>query len=369
MKRLLCIVGGMNVGGAETFLIKVYRNLDKTQYQMDFAVAIEGEGAYDDEIRALGGKIYHITPKSRGFIKNFFDIKNIVKKEQYKHVLRTSQHSLSALELLAAWLGGASTRVFRSSNSNTASKSKKQSLLHKICCFMPHYFANVRIAPSTEAAEFMFGKYCIKKGRAKIINNGVDLSVYRYDESSRIDIRRELGIPDSALLVGHIGRFNQQKNHIFLLEIFKSILSTNKNAFLLLVGKGELETSIRENVAKMGLEEHIIFTGIRSDIPSILSAIDVFVMPSFYEGMPNTVIEAQATGLPCVIADTITKEANITGLVNYMPLGCANSWAEKVLSVVDSERVDTHSSFIEHRYDITSVADDFVRLVFTDENN
>lgn len=365
MKRLLCIVGGMNVGGAETFLMKVYRNLDKTQYQMDFAVSIEGDGTYDDEIKALGGKIYHITPKSKGVIKNFCDIKKLVKKEQYKYVLRTSQHSLSAMELLAAKFGGAKVRVYRSSNSNTASVNKKQLWIHRLCSFMPKWFANVRIAPSTEAAEFMFGKECVKKGSAKIINNGVDLSVYRYDKNSRMEIRQELGIPDAALLVGHVGRFNQQKNHIFLLEVFKSILNINGDAFLLLVGKGELEKSIRERAQMLGLEGHIIFAGVRSDIPSLLSAMDVFVMPSFYEGMPNTIIEAQATGLPCVIADTITKEANITGLVEYLSLEeDLNTWSKKIQGFYKNDRCNTKQSFLEHRYDIQNVTKEFVATVF-----
>ena len=165
-KRLLCIVGSMNVGGAETFLMKIYRVLDKTRFQMDFAVATNTEGVYDKEIVSLGGRIYHITPKSSGIIKNYNSIKHIVKEKKYKYVLRTSQHSLSALELLAAKSGGAKIRVFRSSNSNTTTGSNKQLILHNICKFMPMLFANIRIAPSTKAAEFMFGKDCIKKGNA-----------------------------------------------------------------------------------------------------------------------------------------------------------------------------------------------------------
>lgn len=364
MKRILCIVGGMNAGGAETFLMKVYRDMDKTKYQMDFAVAIADKGYYDDEIIALGGKIHHVTPKSLGFIKNFNSVREIVKKNGYRYVLRTSQHSLSALELLAAWLGGAKVRVFRSSNSNTTSGSKKQMLLHKLCGFMPKRFANVRIAPSTEAAEFMFGKGCMKKGRARILHNGVDLGVYHYDADSRKRIRQELNVADNALLIGHVGRFNQQKNHSFLLEIFKEIHSMNKNAVLMLVGKGELEATVRAKAEALGIAEHIIFTGVRSDVPQLLSAMDVFVFPSLYEGMPNTVIEAQATGLPCVIADTITREANITGLVTYLPLEEPQVWAQKALESFDMQRADTKQAFIDNKYNVESVVEDFVNLVW-----
>ena len=367
MKRLLCIVGGMNVGGAETFLMKVYRNLDRTQYQMDFAVAIEGVGSYDEEIKSLGGRIHHITPKSTNVIKNFYDIKNLVKKEGYDYVLRTSQHSLSALELFAARLGGAKVRAFRSSNSNTTSGSKKQMLLHKICAFMPKCFANVKIAPSTEAANFMFGEKSVTKGRAKLLHNAIDLSVYRYNESERKEIRKELGISETATVVGHIGRLSQQKNHAFLLKVFKDIYTKNENTVLLLVGKGELEANIRNQVAALGLEDRVVFTGVRSDVPSLLSAMDVFVMPSFYEGMPNTVIEAQATGLPCVIADTITKEANITGLVDYLSLKTpTDQWATVVLSKASKLRRDTKEDFVAAEYEIDSTVRKFVQLVFGD---
>lgn len=367
MKRLLCIVGSMNAGGAETFLMKVYRSLNKKEYQMDFAVAISEKGHYDDEILSYGGRIYHIIPKSLGFIKNFNSIRKIVKENQYRYVLRTSQHSLSALELLAAWLGGAKVRVFRSSNSNTTSGSKKQMLLHKMCSFMPKWFANVQIAPSTEAAEFMFGKGCVRKGRAKLVQNGVDLSVYRYDENSRKEIRRELGVPEDTLLVGHVGRFNQQKNHMFLLEVFRKIHQKHPKSVLVLTGTGELEQQIREKAGALEITDCVIFTGVRSDVPQLMSAMDVFVFPSLYEGMPNTVIEAQATGLPCVIADTITREADITGLVQYLPLTAATeTWADAALAAIGT-RQDTKEKMTAAGYDIHSQVQRFAELVFNEK--
>lgn len=366
MKRLLCIVGGMNVGGAETFLMKVFRRLDKTKYSMDFAVAEKGKCAYDDEIESLGGKIHRITPKSESFSKNFSEIKKLVRDEKYDYVLRTSQHSLSALELFAAKLGGARTRVFRSSNSDTGVAGKKSVILHKLCKFMPRNFANVRIAPSTEAADFMYGKGSVAKGKANLLNNGIDTDIFRYSEQDRQDIRRELSIENDLVFV-HIGRFNYQKNHKFLLDIFAEIVKQRPCAKLLLVGKGELEEDIRTKIEKLNLSGNVIITGVRSDVPAILSAADAFIMPSFFEGMPNTIIEAQATGLPCIISDSITKEANITGLVKYLPLSnSAEQWANECLAAVASERKDTKPAFIANKYDIDSVVNEFIRLVFGD---
>jgi glycosyltransferase involved in cell wall biosynthesis len=364
MKRLLCIVGSMNAGGAETFLMKIYRQLDKTKYQMDFAVATEKEGFYDKEILQMGGKIFHITPKSVSAVKNFNSIRDIVRDNRYNYVLRTSQHSLSALELLAAKLGGAKVRVFRSSNSNTTTGSKKELTLHKICKFMPRAFANVRIAPSTEAAEFMFGKGCIQNYKAFLLHNAIDTNIYQYSTEARNRIRKELGI-ESEFVIGHVGRFNQQKNHKFLIEIFVQILQKKPNSKLVLTGVGELEDKIKQQVYEYHIEDKVIFTGVRKDIPQLLSAFDVFLFPSLYEGMPNTVIEAQTTGLSCVIADTITKEAVITNIVYQVSLQeSVQSWADKVLQVGQSKRMDKSKEMKEKGYDIIAVTEEFIKLVF-----
>ena len=355
----------MNAGGAETFLMKLYRCLDKSEYQMDFAVGAVGEGFYDEEIQKSGGKIYHITPKSAGALKNFKDIKRVVKENGYKYVLRISQHSLSALELLAARLGGAKVTAFRSSNSDTTTGRKKDVFLHKMCRFMPKKFADVRIAPSTEAAEFMFGKDCIKNGKAVILHNAVDLNTYNYNEVSREKIRKEFGLSEKTV-IGHIGRFNRQKNHSFLLEIFAEFLKLKPDSVLMLVGGGELEEQIKSKAEKLGIADKIIFTGVRDDVPSLLSAMDAFVFPSFYEGMPNTVIEAQAAGLPCVISDRITREADITGLVKFLPLESPEKWAEETLRVITAERETPVDSFKENKYDIESVVGQFTNLIFAD---
>ena len=369
MKRLLCIVGSMNAGGAETFLMKIYRIIDKTKYQMDFAVGMSERGVYEDEIERLGGKVYRIVPKSQGIIKNYNSIRELVNRENYKYVMRISQHSLSALELLAAKQGGASVRAFRSSNSNTTTGSRKDLLLHRLCQFMPKQFANVRIAPSTEAAEFMFGKGCIEKKKAAILCNGLDLGLYKYDSNSRCQIREELGLHD-CFVIGHVGRFNQQKNHNFLLEVFKKIKNDEPKAKLVLVGIGELKDSVIKRAKELGLDKDIIFTGLRNDVPKLLSAFDMFLFPSLYEGMPNTVIEAQACGLQCIISDTITKEAKLTENVIFLPINDGpDKWVEAVRNLREIRNYDRNSigqTLVDKGYDINLVAKEFVSLIFHD---
>lgn len=155
-----------------------------------------------------------------------------------------------------------------------------------------------------------------------------------------------------------------KKNHAFLLDVFKAYSCKNGNSVLLLVGKGELEPAIKEKASELGILDRIIFTGVRSDVPALLSAMDVFVFPSLYEGMPNTVIEAQATGLPCLIADTITREADITGLVHYLPLDSADAWASYIANLPQETRTTPIQKFKENCYDIESVTEQFVKLVF-----
>lgn len=365
MKRLLCIVGSMNAGGAETFLMKIYRKLDRDKYQFDFAVAIKEKGFYDDEIISMGGKIFHITPKSEGLLANFFSIKELVHNERYRYVLRTSQHSLSALELLASQFGGSKVRIFRSSNSNTTTGSKKQLLIHSLCKFMPLCFANVRIAPSTEAADFMFGKGSISKGKAVLIKNGIDFNYYKYNVKKRNEIRKELNI-ENKTVIGHVGRFNQQKNHDFLIHVFNEYLKINNNAILILVGIGETQDKIRKMTEELCIQNKVLFLGVRNDIPDLLSAMDIFIFPSLYEGMPNTVIEAQASGLPCLISDNITKEAKLTPNVEYLSLKCgAEEWAIEASKISNTSR----QNMLPSEYDISFVVSTFVNTVFGIEDN
>ena len=180
----------------------------------------------------------------------------------------------------------------------------------------------------------------------------------------RCRIRSEFGLSDDTTIIGHVGRFMTQKNHAFLLEVFSEYLKINGKSILMLVGGGELESAIKQKASELGISDKIIFTGVRSDVPALLSAMDVFVFPSLYEGMPNTVIEAQATGLPCLIADTITREADITGLVHYLPLGDAGTWAHLVAELPQVKRETPIQKFEENGYDIETVAEQFVKLIF-----
>lgn len=364
MKKLLCIVGSINQGGAETFLMKICRNLEKKKFAMDFCVMSSGKGKYEDEILSLGGEIYHITPKSENPVKCFLEIRSLVKKNRYESVIRVSEHSLAVIDLIAAKCGGAEKLVMRSSNANSG--SMKSRVLHKIFNFLPRIIPNVMIAPSRKAAEYTFGRRNIEKGKVIFLQNGLSVENFSFDKEIRNSLRTELGIEDK-FVVGHVGRFQEQKNHKFLIDVFKEIAIQKNNAILVLVGgNGELLEETKEYVKTLGLADKVLFLGNRSDVNKLLSAFDVLVFPSLYEGMPNVVIEAQASALPCLISDTITSEADITGLVKYYPLEkSSKEWAdEAVKHSMEFERRSYSREFFDAGYTIDAVTKKFVELVF-----
>lgn len=367
MKRLLCIVSSLNTGGAETFLMKLHRTIDTNKYQMDFCVMSDGKGVYEDEILSRGGRIFRAHRKSKNPIKCFNDIRRIVKDNGYNYVMRVNENSLSVIDLLAAKAGGAKVLAMRSSNAGTM--SRLNNFLHKLFMFLPKTVPTVKIAPSVEAAEYTFGKGSMERGEAHMLRNGLDFDAYKFNHDTRIALRAELGIED-CLAVGHVGRFSAQKNHEFMIDVFHCIYQKRNDAKLLLAGVGELENDVREKVKILGIEDKVVFLGRRSDVPELMSAFDVLLFPSFHEGMPNVVIEAQAAGLPCVISDAITSQADITGLVKYLPLNVsAEFWADEVLKTASSdERENTHDKFYNAGYDLNAVTDNFIRLIFEGES-
>ncbi len=361
MKRILCIISSLNAGGAETFLMKVARVANPDEYQLDFVVSEEG-GIYTDEVLSRGGRIFYVPTRHESLIKALCGIKKIVKENNYSNVLKLGNRPNSVLDLVAAKLGGASNLAMRSCNALTG-LSKIQKCEDAIFRVLLNRITNLKLAPSELAAIYTFGRKQVVKGNTTIIHNAVDCSVFHYIEEDREKVRQSLKIPLNALVVGHVGRFSKQKNHEFLLRTFKEILNRHDTAFLLLVGEGELETKIRKLAAELNIENRIVFAGLRRDIPAILSSMDVFVFPSYYEGMPNTVIEAQATGLPCLISDSITSEANITGLVKYLPLTLdASMWAEKVDSLIQQKRESTREQFVQSGYEINAVSRKFFNM-------
>lgn len=365
MKRLLCILNSLNAGGAETFMIKNLREwVKEKEYIIDFIVATSTPGYYDNEVRSLGGIIYNIPLHTRHPIRAFRCIKKIVKENNYKYVLKLCNTPIGIFDLLAARSGGAKRIGVRSCNAITNEKLFRRIInsilrkpLNKMCDF--------KIAPSDLAATYTFGD----KEEVVLINNGLDIDMYKFDYAYRLAIRKEFQIEDK-FVIGHVGKFGNQKNHYFLIDFFAKLLEKENNCILLLIGDGELKDKIKEYVKKRNIENNVIFAGVRKDIPQLLSAMDIFVLPSFYEGMPNCAIEAQANGLECFLADTITKQADITGNVKYLPISDEKIWVKALSAYINrksNERARDMRKLISNSgYDIKFVSEKLKAIIFED---
>ncbi len=362
IKRLLCIVSSMDRGGAETFLMKLYRKLNREKYQFDFCVSNSKPGFYDEEIKNMGGKIFVVPAKSKSIIKSYKAIKKIVKQERYNSVLRTSQRALACLDLIAAKNGGAKKLIFRSSNAGVT--SKKEQYINRLFGFLPKIVPNVKIAPSTEAATFVFGKKAVENNKVFIMHNCLDYNLFKFNTEIRNKIRKQLNI-ENKTVYGHIGRYNIQKNHKFLLNIFNCIKQKDKNSILLIIGEGELEEQIKNEIKRLELENNVLMIGAQKNVNEYLMAMDTFIFPSFFEGMPNVIIEAQATGLPCVLSNTITKEAKITNLLTYVSLDeSAETWSNIAMEKSKIVRKDFENEFKQKGYIIEEKIEEYVGYLF-----
>lgn len=333
---------------------------------MDFVVSGDTRGYYEDEIERLGGRVFRITRKTKDFSAYRRELFDAVRVDGCPSVLRIGSDAFSALDLWIAKKAGARKLSMRSSNASDG-KGSLGMLFQKALRRPLTSVADVKIAPSDLAAEYTFGPKAVRNGEIRYLRNALDLDAYAFSAERRSAVRAELGIDADALVVGHVGRFAHQKNHDFIIEAFAKLLNIRTDARLVLVGKGELEDEVHRKSDALGVLPRIVFTGVRSDVPALLSAFDVLALPSFYEGMPNVVIEAQAAGLACVVSDTVTRQADVTGLVEFLPIDDTEAWAKALVSATDGKRPDTKAALAAAGYDVAKAVEEFVGLVYIDE--
>ena len=347
--RVLQVVTHMERGGLESTLMNYYRHIDRERVQFDFLVHRQERAAFDDEIESLGGKLYRLprlVPWSEGYLaalNHFFD-----EHPEYK-IVHVHQDCLSSVILRAAAQHNIPVRIAHSHNANQ-DKNLKYPIKLWYKRSIPKYTTNL-FAGGKDAGAWMFGG-----APYQIINNAIDATAYSFNPKKRIEMRHQLGLADK-LIIGHVGRFNPQKNHPFLLDIFAALLRKEPNAVLLLVGGGEDMLKIQAKAHALGIAEHVRFLGVRSDVADLMQAMDVFVFPSLYEGLGIVLIEAQAAGLPCVVSDTIPREAYLTDLVTAEKLSSSvEAWAEKILAKRAIPRIDRRAEIAAHDFDITTEA-------------
>lgn len=326
--RVLQVVTKMDRGGLETFIMNMYRNMDRSRVQFDFLCHREGHFAYDDEIEELGGRIFSV-PRCNPLDPLYFRALDKFFVHHPYRVVHSHIDCMSALPLAAARRHGAAVRIAHSHSSRQDRDIKYP--LKLVCKRFIRREATDLFACGIEAGKWMFGT-----DDCTVVRNAINVDEYAFDEGRRERMRAGLGIAASAPVVGHVGRFAPVKNHAFIIETFSELLKLRPDAVLLLAGDGELLPDAERCASELGISGSVRFLGVRSDVPDLMQAMDVFVMPSLYEGLPLVLVEAQASGLPCVISGSIPPDCDLEGSdISRLSLTApAAHWAEALHDIL-----------------------------------
>lgn len=346
MIRVLQCVNNMHRAGLETVLMNYYRHIDRSQIQFDFLTHRPERSDYDDEIESLGGRVYYAPRLYPQNLKAYFAFMQAFFREHPEYrIVHSHIDSMSFLPLLAAKRAGVPIRIAHSHNTSI-DKDFKLILKYLYRIGIP-LVANRYCACGRIAGEFLFG------GRDfTVLPNAIEAERFRYDSAVRTLVRRELGL-EGKFVIGHVGRFSSQKNHGFLLDIFERIFKINDNARLLLIGTGEKEAAVIQKARRMGIDSKVLFLGVQNDVGRLYQAMDVFVMPSLFEGVPVSGIEAQFAQLPCVFSDRVPAEAAICGNCCFVSLKeSAEHWARCILMHECDSRDEGH--ILDSVYDVRS---------------
>ena len=350
--RVLQVFHGMDCGGAENMIMNLYRNIDRSKVQFDFLVHTSKKCFFDDEIKQLGGRIFRVP---------YFNIINTLSYEKSLYRLFKAHPEI---KIVHGHLGSCAHiylnvakkndcfTIAHSHNTLPTDKSIKNTL-YRLFSLRTRKVADYFFACGKKAGLDRFGEKIVSSNRFHILNNAIETQKYLFNSETRAKIRSELGV-EKEFVIGHIGRFNYQKNHEYLIDIFNAVLKMEPSAKLLLVGDGNLRPEIERKINQLGIENKVIMTGVRKDVPELLQAMDCFLFPSHYEGLPVTLIEAQAAGLLVFCSDAITSEVKITSLIESHALSeSPDRWAASILNHKnDNERKNRYEEICKNGYDI-----------------
>lgn len=330
--RVLHIVTNMDRGGIETMLMNYYRHIDREKVQFDFLVHRTEKAAFDDEIESMGGIIYRL-PKLIPWSKHYLtELDRFFLKHQDYKIVHSHINCLSSVVLRVAQKYKVPIRIAHSHNTRP-----DVNITYPIKMYYRRLISN--FATNFLACSKVAGDFLFKDKHYKILNNSIETNKYLPNENIRKNIRQAFNITADKYLIGHVGRFYRQKNHMFILEIFAKLCKEDDSYVLMLVGDGPLRRQIEKKCEQLNINERVIFTGVRDDVAHILQAMDAFLFPSIHEGLPLTIIEAQAAGLQCYISDCVTSECMITNCIEQISLNKSSEyWAKKIISNKDVVR-------------------------------
>lgn len=362
---VLQVVGAMNRGGAETFMMNVLRNIDKNKFELIFLCYLDGAYDYEDEVRSLGGRIIRIKDtrvrKPHAFIMNIVSII----KENSVNIVHSHVDYTTSYSMLAAKKAGVTLRIAHSHNTRaTRSTNLARKIFPLVSKYIINRYASVRLACEESAGKALF----YKKNRFEIIRNGINLEDFAFNISDRSRVRQSLSIDVSTKVILHVGRFEEQKNHTYLIDMFSTMTKGDPNIALILVGDGSLTGSVRSRVNELGLGDSVFFVGKQSDMASFYSMADIFLLPSLYEGLPVSLIEAQANGLRCLVSDTTDRNSDLgLGLASFISLRDEKTWIESVMRAgIRNDVVNLTKSKRLRLYDIKSVTER-LEIIYSNE--
>lgn len=354
--RVAQIMGKWVGGGVEAVVMNYYRHIDRDKIQFDFICDDDSTRIPTEEIEKLGGKVILIPPYQKVF-KYRKALKKVLQEGQYK-IVHSHINALSVFSLWAAKSAGVPVRIAHS-HSTSNKKEWKKTLLKNILRPFSKVFATDYFCCSELAGRWLFGNKTYDQGKVYLLNNAIDVDKFKYDEKIRKEKRKELNIKDNQLVIGHIGRFVQQKNHEFLIDIFNEIYKQDKNTILLLIGEGPLKEEIQNKVNELGLDKNVKFLGQRSDANELYQAMDLFLFPSLYEGLGMVLIEAQCAGLPCIASIEVPQIAKISDKFVFENLKeNPKKWASITLQKInDNRRTDTSKEITNNSFNIVKEAE------------
>ena len=356
MKKILVFGITDKAGGVESVIMNYYRKIDKTKIMFDFLCNNETV-AYEEEITSLGGKIYRITARSKNFRKYRKDLKQFfVEHAKEYSTIWVNVCSLANIDYLKyAKKYGIKYRIIHSHNSKNMD-SKIRGFIHKFNKIVIKKYATDFWACSEDAGSWFYNKKIISSKKYLVINNAIDTEKYKFDQSIRDKARKNLKLEDK-LVIGNIGRFHFQKNHEFIINVFAQVLYKNPNARLLLVGKGSLENKIREKAETLKIIDKVMFLGERDDVEQIMQAIDILLFPSLFEGLPLTLIEAQANGMPILASKhVIPEKVKMSNNLQFISLDKdAKYWADILLNTDLNNKSIENIKYIKNKgFDINT---------------
>lgn len=366
LAKILHIVGGMNIGGTETMLMNLYRKVHK-DIQFDFISYYEKDGYYDDEIRVLGGNVIKLEPPNKvGIFKSIKDLKTVIKSNGKYDAVHTHTLFNCGIGVFAAYLSGANIRISHAHTTADANEGVVKKIYISVMRSIIKIFSTNYLACSDSAGRYLFGNNIVENKKYKKLPNYIDYEKF-INSNIKGSIRLELGIEKDDILIGHVGRFIPAKNHKFIIDIIDNLSIENPKVKCILAGTGDLENDMRAKVKNLGLEEKIHFLGIRNDIEKVVNEMDLFILPSIYEGLGLVLLEAQASGVPCLVSEAIQPEADLeVGLIEKLNLSDElELWSKTALEMVNKPKVDRKSilnSFENKGYKIENIVNELTNV-------